>query len=213
MASKGFTVRRGYLGSGNRSKQDDAYLISEVVETVCMQPGPSTVILVAGDADYVPPLIKAQDRHWRNEVAFIDRGISIALEAYVHEFRTMSARSLQLLKGNVAAGHSCDIPRHYNRRIPVHLQGIIDEADAPAKPDMLTLALANELVAMPVESIAPEVCDSSVAIRDAQPEVDMSKPPLLREVRLPLARVEGGAVLLLVSRNRRPIRKEGRIAA
>tara|TARA_R110002049_G_scaffold256356_1_gene431809 strand:- start:325 stop:909 length:585 start_codon:yes stop_codon:yes gene_type:complete len=94
---KGFTVRRGYLGTGNRSKQDDAYLISEIVETVCIKEGPSTVILVAGDADYVPPLIKSQDRGWRNEVAFIDRGISIALENYVHEFRTISARNLQLL--------------------------------------------------------------------------------------------------------------------
>jgi uncharacterized LabA/DUF88 family protein len=96
--SKGFTVKRGYLGTGNRSKQDDAYLISEIVETVCMQQGPSTVVLVAGDADYVPPLIKAQDRHWRNEVAFIDRGISISLEAYVHEFRTMTAASFELLR-------------------------------------------------------------------------------------------------------------------
>ena len=86
-AAQGFTVKRGYLGAGNRSKQDDAYLISEIVETVCTQAGPSTIVLVAGDADYVPPLIKAQDRHWRNEVAFIDRGISISLEAYVHEFR------------------------------------------------------------------------------------------------------------------------------
>ena len=95
--SKGFTVRRGYLGTGNRSKQDDAYLISEIVETVCTQQGPATVILVAGDADYVLPLIKGQDRGWRNEVAFIDRGISIALERYVHEFRTMPAGSLELL--------------------------------------------------------------------------------------------------------------------
>jgi hypothetical protein len=94
----GFTVRRGYLGSGNRSKQDDAYLISEIVETVCMQAGPSTVVLVAGDADYVPPLIKSQDRRWRNEVAFIGRGIAIALEAYVHEFRTMDTSAFELLK-------------------------------------------------------------------------------------------------------------------
>lgn len=95
--SKGFTVRRGYLGANNRSKQDDAYLISEIVETVCMQEGPSTIILVAGDADYVPPLIKAQDRKWRNEVVFIDRGISISLEPYVHEFRNLAANRLQLL--------------------------------------------------------------------------------------------------------------------
>lgn len=94
---RGFTVRRGYLGAGNRSKQDDAYLISDLVETVCTQAGPSTVVLVAGDADYAPPLIKSQDRGWRNEVAFINRGISIALEAYVHEFRTLSSDSIELM--------------------------------------------------------------------------------------------------------------------
>jgi uncharacterized LabA/DUF88 family protein len=94
--AKGFTVKRGYLGSGNRSKQDDAYLIAEIVETVCTKSGPSTIVLVAGDADYVPALIKAQDRHWRNEVAFISRGISVALEAYVHEFRTLSADRFEL---------------------------------------------------------------------------------------------------------------------
>ncbi len=96
----GFTVRRGYLGSGNRSKQDDAFLISEIVETVCMQAGPSTVILVAGDADYVPPLIKSQDRGWRNEVAFIDRGLAIALEAYYHDFRTLVLAVSNYLSNN-----------------------------------------------------------------------------------------------------------------
>lgn len=96
--NQGFTVRRGYLGTGNRSKQDDAYLISDLVETVCTQPGPSTVILVAGDADYMPPLIKSADRGWRNEVAFIDRGISINLEGFVHEFRNLSVSGIQLIR-------------------------------------------------------------------------------------------------------------------
>lgn len=96
--NQGFTVRRGYLGAGRRSKQDDAYLISDLVETVCTQPGPATVVLVAGDADYAPPLIKSMDRGWRNEVALIDTGISIALEAYVHEFRTLSASGIELLQ-------------------------------------------------------------------------------------------------------------------
>lgn len=96
-ANQGFTVRRGYLGYRNRSKQDDAYLISDLVETVCTQPGPATVILVAGDADYAPPLIKSLDRGWRNEVAFIDTGISMSLEGYVHEFRTLSVSAIQLL--------------------------------------------------------------------------------------------------------------------
>lgn len=96
--NRGFTVRRGYLGSGNRSKQDDAYLIADLVETVCTQAGPSTIILVAGDADYVPALIKSQDRGWRNEVAFIQRGISVSLEGYVHEFRTLTASSFELVR-------------------------------------------------------------------------------------------------------------------
>lgn len=96
--NQGFTVRRGYLGTGNRSKQDDAFLISDLVETVCTQAGPATVVLVAGDADYAPPLIKSLDRGWRNEVAFIDRGISIALEGYVHEFRTLSVSGIQLFR-------------------------------------------------------------------------------------------------------------------
>lgn len=94
--ARGFTVRRGYLGSGNRSKQDDAFLIADLVETVCTHEGPSTVVLVAGDADYVPALIKAQDRGWRNEVAFIGRGVSVALEAYVHEFRVLSPAAFEL---------------------------------------------------------------------------------------------------------------------
>ncbi len=91
-------MRRGYLRMGNRSKQDDAFLISDLVETVCTQAGPATVVLVAGDADYAPPLIKSLDRGWRNEVAFIDRGISIALEGYVHEFRTLSVSGIQLFR-------------------------------------------------------------------------------------------------------------------
>lgn len=95
---RGFTVRRGYLGTGNRSKQDDAYLIADMVETIYSQQGPSTIVLVAGDADYVPPLIKSLDRGWRNEIAFIDRGISGALEGYVHAFRTLSASNIELTR-------------------------------------------------------------------------------------------------------------------
>lgn len=96
--NQGFKVRRGYLGAGNRSKQDDVYLMCDLVETIWKQVGPSTVVLVAGDADYAPSLMKSLDRGWRNEVAFIDRGISIALEAYVHEFRTLSATAIQLFR-------------------------------------------------------------------------------------------------------------------
>lgn len=93
--AQGFTVRRGYMGTGNRSKQDDAYLITDIMETLYEQPGPSTMVLVAGDADYMPPLQRVVKKGWRTEVAFVNRGISIALEPVVHEFRTLSAQSFQ----------------------------------------------------------------------------------------------------------------------
>jgi uncharacterized LabA/DUF88 family protein len=96
---QGFNVKRGFLGGArrNRSKQDDAYLISDMVAAVYEQPGPSTVVLIAGDADYAPPLIKALARGWRTEVLFIDRGLSIALESYVHQFRTLNVSQIQYL--------------------------------------------------------------------------------------------------------------------
>ena len=64
--NQGFTVRRGYLGTNQRSKQDDAYLITDLTSTLYEQNGPSTIILVAGDADYVPPLEKSLSKGWRN---------------------------------------------------------------------------------------------------------------------------------------------------
>ena len=45
--NQGFTVMRGYLGSNNRSKQDDAYLITEMTATLFQQDGPSTIVLGA----------------------------------------------------------------------------------------------------------------------------------------------------------------------
>ena len=98
--NQGFTVRRGYLsGSGGqtRSKQDDAYLITEITSSLYEQKGPSTVVLVAGDADYVPPLIRANEKGWRIEVAFIDRGLSSALDPVSHLFRTINVSSIQYL--------------------------------------------------------------------------------------------------------------------
>jgi hypothetical protein len=87
--SNGFEVRRGFLGTNGRSKQDDAYLIRDMTLTIAEKRGPSTIVLVAGDADYGPPLELAVARGWRTEIAFIDRGISVALEAHAHEFREM----------------------------------------------------------------------------------------------------------------------------
>jgi uncharacterized LabA/DUF88 family protein len=94
----GFEVRRGFLGANRRSKQDDAYLIRDMTLTVAEKPGPSTIVLVAGDADYGPPLELAVERGWRCEVAFIDRGISTALEAKAHEFRNVVPTAIQHLR-------------------------------------------------------------------------------------------------------------------
>jgi uncharacterized LabA/DUF88 family protein len=97
---QGFTVRRGYLsGSGGhtRSKQDDAFLITEITSTLYEHPGPATIVLIAGDADYVPPLIRAQEKGWRVEVAFIDRGLSSALDAVTHQFRTINPSAVKYI--------------------------------------------------------------------------------------------------------------------
>jgi uncharacterized LabA/DUF88 family protein len=97
--SQGFTVRRGYLGSAGggrqRSKQDDAYLITDMTATLYEQAGPSTIVLVAGDADYVPPLLKAIEKGWRVEVVFLNRGLSSALDPVTHEFRVLNASNVQ----------------------------------------------------------------------------------------------------------------------
>jgi hypothetical protein len=94
--NQGFTVRRGYLGSNNRSKQDDAYLITDLVTTLYEEDGPSTIVVVAGDADYMPPLLKAVAKGWRTEVAFISSGLSGALDPVVHEFRKLTAGEIEL---------------------------------------------------------------------------------------------------------------------
>lgn len=94
--NQGFNVRRGYLGTNNRSKQDDAYLITDMVSTIFEQPGPSTVVLIAGDADYVPPLKKSLAKGWRNEVVFIDHGISRSLEPVIHQIREIVPYDIQL---------------------------------------------------------------------------------------------------------------------
>lgn len=95
--SKGFTVHRGYLSQGRRSKQDDAYLITSIMETIYEEEGPSTIVLVAGDADYVPPLEKCIRKGWRVEIAFTSEhgGISGRLPPVCHEFRPFSPEDIQ----------------------------------------------------------------------------------------------------------------------
>jgi len=98
--NQGFKVRRGFLSNSakQRSKQDDAYLITEITSTLYEQAGPSTIVLVAGDADYGPPLARALEKGWRNEVAFIDVGRSSALDGVVHEFRTVNASAIEYIR-------------------------------------------------------------------------------------------------------------------
>ena len=97
--NQGFKVRRGFLGTNKRSKQDDAYLITDMTRTIYEEPGPSTIILVAGDADYVPPLEAAiEKKGWRTEVVFLDRGVSASLESCVHDFRRISPVDIQLIQ-------------------------------------------------------------------------------------------------------------------
>ena len=92
---QGWDVKRGFLGSGGKSKQDDAFIIAEIVETLWSKDGPSTIVLVAGDADYGPALTKAIERGWRVEVAFIKEGRSSALDDFVHQFRTINPLDIQ----------------------------------------------------------------------------------------------------------------------
>jgi uncharacterized LabA/DUF88 family protein len=95
--NQGFNVKRGFLGAGGRSKQDDAYLIAEIVSAIHKQPGPSTIVLIAGDADYVPPLEKSIEEGWRNEIVMIDHGISPNLAKVVHSFREIVPHDIQLV--------------------------------------------------------------------------------------------------------------------
>ena len=96
--NRGFQVRRGFMGQKNRSKQDDAYLITNMVSTLYEQEGPATIVLMAGDADYAPPLEKALEKGWRSEVAFIDRGVSQALEPVTHEIREITPNEIELVQ-------------------------------------------------------------------------------------------------------------------
>ena len=96
--NRGFQVRRGFLGRQNRSKQDDAYLITDMVSTLYEKEGPATIVLMAGDADYAPPLKRALERGWRTEVAFIDRGVSQALEPVSHEIREIRPNEIELMQ-------------------------------------------------------------------------------------------------------------------
>jgi uncharacterized LabA/DUF88 family protein len=97
--NQGFTVKLRYRGHSGESKQDDHHVTADLVETVCTQPGPSTIILVAGDGDYGPALDKALNRGWRVEVFFVEnRGLSTALTERAHRVVKFHPDSMQLLR-------------------------------------------------------------------------------------------------------------------
>src|SRR6266571_3233244 len=96
--ARGWVVRRGYPGVNSKSKQDDAWLIADLTSTVYEEAGPSTIVLVAGDADYMPPLTKALARGCRVEVLFIKRGLSVALDPVAHELRGLSPGDIELYR-------------------------------------------------------------------------------------------------------------------
>ena len=95
--ARGFKVHRGFLNASGRSKQDDAYLITQIMETLYEEEGPATIVLVAGDADYMPPLQKCIKKGWRVELTFTNSGggISSRLQNHVHEFRNFSSSDIE----------------------------------------------------------------------------------------------------------------------
>ena len=96
--TNGFQVHRGYLGAGGRSKQDDAYLITFIMKTLYQKSGPSTIVLVAGDADYHPPFEQCLEKGWCIEIAFIKHSslISQNLTSVCHEFREFSSSEIEI---------------------------------------------------------------------------------------------------------------------
>lgn len=94
-AAQGWDIERGYHGAGGKSKQDDNFVVAELVEVLLTKEGPSTIVLVAGDGDYGPALKKAEKYGWRVEIAFIKQGRSKALDPYVHLWRTLNPLDIQ----------------------------------------------------------------------------------------------------------------------
>ena len=94
------------------------------------------------------------------------------------------------------------------------LNAIFPVVSVPVPPPALTMEQAQEFVDYPVDaSILEELEQTVVAIKDGIPEPDLTKPPFMRETRTPVARVEAGAVLLLVSKGKKLLRMEVRTAA
>ncbi len=96
--NQGFEVKRGYIGANNRSKQDDAYLVTEMTKTIYEKKGPSTIVLVAGDADYYPPLLNAIEKGWRVEVIHVsNKNVSSRLEPVCHRFLKIAPESIRFI--------------------------------------------------------------------------------------------------------------------
>ena len=95
--NQGFKVRRGYLGTNNRSKQDDAYLITDMVSTIFEQPGPSTLVLIAGDEELraTPAQVVGKRLAQRGRL-HRPRHFEKVLEPVAHEIREIVPYDIQL---------------------------------------------------------------------------------------------------------------------
>eukprot|EP01096_Ripella_sp_DP13-Kostka_P005662 TRINITY_DN195_c1_g1_i4.p1 TRINITY_DN195_c1_g1~~TRINITY_DN195_c1_g1_i4.p1 ORF type:complete len:554 (+),score=214.24 TRINITY_DN195_c1_g1_i4:81-1664(+) len=81
LSTRGLTVKAASRGNKlNREKGIDAQIASDITETIVGSWSPSSVlVLVAGDGDYTPLILKALKRNWKVEVWFWDHSHSKSL--------------------------------------------------------------------------------------------------------------------------------------
>lgn len=66
----GFDVRLFDRNIRNKEKGVDVDMAMDIGELICGATSPSTIVIAAGDADYVPAVMRAKARGWRVEVWF-----------------------------------------------------------------------------------------------------------------------------------------------
>ena len=69
-----------------------------MTKTIYEKEGPSTIVLVAGDADYYPPLSNAIEKGWRVEVIHVsNKNVSSCLEPVCHRFLKIAPESIRFI--------------------------------------------------------------------------------------------------------------------
>ena len=66
----GFDVKVFDRNIRNKEKGVDMEMGMDIAERLFTADGPATMVIAAGDADYVPAVSRAQDRGWKVEVWF-----------------------------------------------------------------------------------------------------------------------------------------------